>query len=179
MFYDHPRFGRKVFRADKRRYGKKPSTTDNRWKAADGAFRCANCGLMVFPTGDMGTVHRNHCPFCLHSLHVDTSPGNRASTCHARMKPVALTCKRRKLDKYGRERHGDIMLVHFCAGCGAISVNRIAGDDSCPEILAVFARSLALGQDVEETIAKAGVRVLSSDNAELLHVALYGKAQRD
>lgn len=175
MFYDQRCFGRKRFRADTRRNGKTRKNSGNQWKAADGAFRCANCGQMVFPTSAMGTVHRNHCPFCLYSLHVDTRPGNRASLCHARMEPVGLTCKLEGRDKYGRERRGDIMLVHVCAGCGSVNINRIAADDSCSGILDVFARSLSMHQDMQDAIEEAGVRRLRSEDAERLHEALFGK----
>lgn len=94
------------------------------------------------------------------------------------MKPIGLTCRHNGLDKYGKERCGDIMLVHLCVGCGAVSINRIAGDDLCTEILAVFNRSSTLGQSLEDTIAKAGVQMLRPDNAELLHAALFGKKVR-
>lgn len=173
--YDQRYFGRKRFRADTCRNGKPHENSGNRWKAADGAFRCAHCRQMVFPNATMGTVHRNHCPFCLHSLHVDTRPGNRASLCHARMEPVGLTRKLEGFDRYGRERHGDIMLVHVCTGCGSVNINRIAADDSCPEILDVFARSLSMHQDTVDAIEKAGIRRLRAEDADPLHEALFGK----
>ncbi len=175
MFYDQRDFGRKRFRADKHRRGKTHANKDNRWQAVDGAFRCANCRQMVFPTSAMGTVHRNHCPYCLHSLHVDTRPGDRACTCHARMEPVGLTFKRKGVDKYGKARCGDVMLVHVCSGCGAVNINRIAADDSYAEILDVFTRSLGNSSANEDAIAAAGIRMLQSDEEAQLHVALFGK----
>ena len=42
------------------------------------AFRCAVCGREVAPQG-AGTRHRNHCPHCLSSLHLDDAPGDRAA----------------------------------------------------------------------------------------------------
>jgi len=42
------------------------------------AFVCAVCGFQVPPVTEGG--YRNHCPRCLHSLHVDESPGDRAAT---------------------------------------------------------------------------------------------------
>jgi hypothetical protein len=44
-------------------------------------FRCRNCGLDVGTTAP-GTAHRNHCPSCLWSRHVDDVPGDppRAAT---------------------------------------------------------------------------------------------------
>ena len=50
-------------------------------------FTCHKCGkdVTLHPTGSA----RNHCPYCLYSLHVDTeSPGDRASDCHGLMDPI-------------------------------------------------------------------------------------------
>ena len=46
--------------------------------ACSNTFTCKVCGLPVFPQG-AGSDHRNHCPNCLASLHVDEEPGDRAS----------------------------------------------------------------------------------------------------
>lgn len=175
MFYDEANFGRKSFRASRNCDRNRKKSKSNRWQAVDREFRCVNCKQMVLLTPAMGTAYRNHCPYCLYSLHVDTKPGNRASTCHARMEPVGLTCKHNGADKYGKERGGDIMLVHSCTGCGTVNINRIAGDDSCHEILDVFKRSSSMGEGQKEAIEKAGIRLLQSDEAEKLHTALFGK----
>lgn len=62
--------------------------------------------------------YRNHCPYCLHSLHVDISPGDRANDCRALMRPVAV------------EHHSakGYMIVHQCTGCGTRGRNRMADD---------------------------------------------------
>ena len=180
-FDDEATFGRKRPRAGKHH----PTHTktrhkqhrNNRWQAADTEFRCAHCKQMVFLTSEMGTVHRNHCPHCLHSLHVDTRPGNRASTCKARMEPIGLTCKHNGFDKYGRARMGDIMLIHVCTGCGEVNINRIAADDCSDQILALFARSLTLGDADKDKITRAGIRLLQTDDRALLHTALFGIAR--
>ena len=52
-------------------------------------FVCKNCGRTVVPEG-AGSDHRNHCPNCLYSLHVDVEPGDRASDCGGHMEPVAV-----------------------------------------------------------------------------------------
>ena len=51
-----------------------------RTHACHDSFTCKVCGWMVGPNG-AGSDHRNHCPNCLHSLHVDEEPGDRASWC--------------------------------------------------------------------------------------------------
>ena len=43
-------------------------------------FFCRVCGREVVPEG-AGSDHRNHCPNCLTSLHVDNRPGDRDSDC--------------------------------------------------------------------------------------------------
>lgn len=44
------------------------------------SFACKVCGRLVVPAG-AGSSHRNHCPNCLSSLHVDVEPGDRSSGC--------------------------------------------------------------------------------------------------
>ena len=50
-------------------------------------FTCKVCGRLCTPQG-AGSDHRNHCPNCLSSLHVDIEPGDRASDCGGIMEPV-------------------------------------------------------------------------------------------
>jgi hypothetical protein len=84
------------------------------------SFRCAQCRLDVSMRAP-GTAHRNHCPSCLTSRHVDDRrPGDRASDCHARMEPIAITVR----------GDGEWVLIHRCTGCDELSANRIAGDDN-------------------------------------------------
>ena len=46
---------------------------------------------MIFYGGKpAGTQHRNHCPNCLTSLHLDNEPGDRAADCGGQMEPVAV-----------------------------------------------------------------------------------------
>ena len=49
---------------------------DYRYEACNDSFPCENCGKMITPEG-AGTHHRNHCPYCLCSIHVDNEPGDR------------------------------------------------------------------------------------------------------
>ena len=84
------------------------------------SFRCAECRLDVSMRAP-GTAHRNHCPSCLTSKHVDDRrPGDRASDCHARMEPIAISVR----------GDGEWVLIHRCTGCGSLDANRIAGDDN-------------------------------------------------
>ena len=44
------------------------------------SFTCKVCGRLVVSAG-AGSSHRNHCPNCLSSLHVDIELGDRESDC--------------------------------------------------------------------------------------------------
>ncbi|WP_316863382.1 RNHCP domain-containing protein [uncultured Cohaesibacter sp.] len=147
-----------------------------RWQAANTPFRCVHCRQMVFPTDSMGTIHRNHCPNCLWSLHVDTKPGNRASSCHSSMEPVGLTFKHNGFDKYGRARTGDIMLVHICRSCNSINLNRIASDDRIEGLFDIFRQSQSLSPDIRKGLEEHGVTLLNGCDIKALRTALLGKA---
>lgn len=83
------------------------------------AFRCRHCHVFVGPVPSGGR-HRNHCPFCLHSRHVDDRvAGDRASECGGSMAPIGVFV----------QRNGEQSLVHRCLTCGTIRHNRIAADD--------------------------------------------------
>jgi len=82
-------------------------------------FRCSHCGVDV-ATSAPGTQHRNHCPTCLWSKHVDDSPGDRAAECGSSMEPIAITVR----------GDGEWVLIHRCRGCDTLHANRIAGDDN-------------------------------------------------
>jgi hypothetical protein len=97
------------------------------------SFRCRHCRLDV-PASAPGTRHRNHCPSCLWSLHLDAFvPGDRAAACASAMEPIAVTV----------HADGEWALVHRCAGCSAVRVNRIAGDDNPLALMRLAVRPLA------------------------------------
>lgn len=87
--------------------------------ARNESFVCLNCHKQVLSI-QFGGSYRNHCPFCLYSLHVDQEiPGDRKNSCRGLMKPLAVFTK----------RTGEYVLVHKCQKCGFERYNRIAGDD--------------------------------------------------
>ena len=97
------------------------------------SFRCVHCRLDVSMHAP-GTAHRNHCPSCLTSKHVDDHrPGDRASDCHARMEAIAVTVR----------GDGEWVLIHRCTGCDELSANRIAGDDNPLVLVRVAIKPLA------------------------------------
>lgn len=96
------------------------------------SFPCAHCG-MVIPAEALGTEHRNHCPYCLWSRHVDHRPGDRAAGCGGSMEPLAVAVR----------TDGEWTLLHRCRECGVIKANRIAGDDNGALLLSMAARPMA------------------------------------
>ena len=84
------------------------------------SFKCHNCKAFIgMPVS--GGKHRNHCPACLWSLHVDLkTPGDRASACRSLMEPAGVLAR----------RNGEQAIVHRCRGCGIERHCRVAADDS-------------------------------------------------
>lgn len=99
-------------------------------------FTCVHCKTQVSGVA-WGTKQRNHCPACLHSKHVDDTPGDRGSPCGGAMEPIAVAVRS------AGEDAGEWVLVHRCSRCATLRVNRIAGDDSERALLALALRPLA------------------------------------
>lgn len=139
-------------------------------------FKCCNCGQWVPFSESIGTEHRNHCPFCLWSKHVDSQEsGDRKADCQAGMKPIGLTFKREGTDKYGIPRQGEIMLIHECVKCGKISINRIAGDDDPEAILKIFKESQGLPSEKKDSLERNGIEVIPEKERERIIIQLFGK----
>ncbi len=99
---------------------------------SDSGFTCIRCKQPVSSQA-FGTQHRNHCPFCLWSRHLDDEPGDRRCPCRAPMEPVAIEVR----------RDGEWAIIHRCTGCGTLRTNRVAGDDRELALLALVLRPLA------------------------------------
>ncbi len=134
-----------------------------------GGFTCCNCKQPVSFHRFMGTANRNHCNLCLWSRHVDESKGDRKATCWAGMRPVGLTFKMEKKD-----RRGEIMLIHVCAGCEKISINRIAADDLDTEILRIFKASTAIAESLKYSILGRGILLALKMDSREIYRQLYG-----
>jgi hypothetical protein len=81
-------------------------------------FICIACEKYVMPL--QNGSYRNHCPFCLMSIHVDNTPGDRKSECNGLMIPYKLVYKGSK----------GWQIVHKCKQCSHEKANKIAVDDS-------------------------------------------------
>jgi hypothetical protein len=138
-------------------------------------FTCVRCGLPITCAPLVaGVQNRNHCPACLWSRHLDWRvAGDRLSNCRAPMEPIGLTTKRSR-NKYARERDGELMLIHRCAGCGKLSINRVAADDGEAEIVELFERSLALGPALVAELGAAEFQLLGAADRDLLFRRLFG-----
>ncbi len=101
-------------------------------RPAEGPFTCTHCGRLVLPQG-AGTQHRNHCPNCLYSLHLDVEPGDRAADCGGQMEPIAVWVRGK----------GEWAILHRCKRCGALSSNRVAADDHPLLLMSIALRPLA------------------------------------
>ncbi len=86
---------------------------NKRFTKNDNGFICQNCGKQVEP---LGVTSRNHCPFCLCSLHVDINPGDRANPCGGLMKPIKAEPDPRK----------GYIITHKCTKCGGTTRNKAA-----------------------------------------------------
>ena len=91
---------------------------DSKFTEIDEEFICENCGKKV---PKLGYSCRNHCPYCLHSKHVDKNPGDRAEECHGDLEPVSLEINGKK----------GYVIVFKCKKCGAIRKNKAANFIMC------------------------------------------------
>ena len=107
-------------------------------------FKCGRCRAFVGPVVSGGR-HRNHCPLCLASRHVDwRRPGDRASPCRALMPAIGVAYR----------ANGEQMVVHRCNGCGIERQNRVAADDNPVALLRLPPVTLTRrAMDAEEAIA--------------------------
>ena len=99
--------------------------------ACNDSFTCKVCGRLCTPQ-NAGSDHRNHCPNCLSSLHVDLEPGDRASDCGGIMDPVAVWVR----------KGGEWAIIHRCRRCGALSSNRVAADDNPMKLMSIAMKPL-------------------------------------
>jgi hypothetical protein len=141
-----------------------------------GDFRCAHCYVIISSAHLIsGVNHRNHCPYCLWSCHLDLfAAGDRLSACKAPMKPIGLTMKKGR-NKYQREPSGELMLIHECVECNTLSINRIAADDDSATVIAVFQESSALDHHMHALCQENGIVILNAEDAEIVCTQLYGR----
>jgi DNA-directed RNA polymerase subunit RPC12/RpoP len=95
-------------------------------------FVCERCGLTVSASAP-GGGRRDHCPTCLHSLHVLDRVQGGASECRSRMVPISIAVL----------RNGDWMLIHRCSRCGELTSSPVCEDDNQLILLRMAVRPLS------------------------------------
>ena len=82
---------------------------------------------------DSGGRERNHCPYCLSSLHVDNEKGDRKSNCNGIMEAISVWVK----------RNGEWSIIHRCKICGKLNSNRIAFDDNSLKLISIAMKPIS------------------------------------
>lgn len=90
----------------------------------DNGFICKNCGKDVPP---LKYTSRNHCPYCLHSIHIDNIPGDRANTCLGIMEPIDVEPSSKK----------GYIITFRCKKCKEVKRNKMADDDDYDKLLSI------------------------------------------
>lgn len=108
---------------------------EKRFQTNDQGFVCAHCGATVPPNE---VTSRDHCPRCLHSLHVDLFPGDRKNPCRGLLVPVSATPHPKK----------GFQIIYRCAKCGEIHRNKAALTGRDPDDMDLLIRLTA--KQVEE-----------------------------
>lgn len=92
-----------------------------KFKMIDEGFKCISCGKMVEP---LKYSARDHCPYCLTSIHIDIDPGDRLNECKGILKPIDI------------EKYKDTFkIIYKCDKCGMIHKNIMASDDNMDMII--------------------------------------------
>lgn len=93
-----------------------------KFKMIDEPFTCYNCNREVHP---LGYTARDHCPYCLYSLHLDINPGDRASDCKGHLVPIGIE----------KSKKGDYKILYRCDKCNFVTKNVMANDDDMEQII--------------------------------------------
>jgi len=88
----------------------------------DNEFECVHCGAFV---ERLNITSRNHCNFCLHSLHVDLNPGDRQNPCRGVLTPYGIAISPKK----------GYIIKHRCSLCKKEIQNKSAPDDNIDLII--------------------------------------------
>lgn len=87
----------------------------------DESFICINCKRDV---PKLNYTSRDHCPFCLCSIHIDINPGDRANECKGLLKPI-------EIEKF----KNTYKIIYKCDKCNEIHKNVMASDDNIDMII--------------------------------------------
>ena len=90
----------------------------------DNGFVCQHCGKTVEP---LRYTSRDHCPYCIYSIHIDNIPGDRANKCLGLLKPISVEPNSKK----------GYIITYKCEKCGEIKRNKSADDDDFDMLLKI------------------------------------------
>ncbi len=91
----------------------------------DERFKCLVCGRNVEP---LGYTARDHCPYCLCSVHVDNNPGDRLCDCMGVLEPVGIEPFKK----------GKYKILYKCNKCSMLKKNITAKDDDMDKIIDIM-----------------------------------------
>ena len=103
---------------------------EKHFQRRDEGFVCLHCGKEVPPNG---VTSRDHCPYCLHSLHVDIFPGDRRNTCGGLLVPVSAAPHPKK----------GFQIFYRCNTCGAAHSTKAALTGTEPDDMNLIIRLTA------------------------------------
>ncbi len=99
-----------------------------RFNMIDEEFICQNCGNKV---SKLNYTARDHCNYCLFSMHVDILPGDRKNPCHGLLEPIDI------------EKFKDTYkIIYKCQKCHKIHKNIMASDDDMNLIIELSKKNL-------------------------------------
>lgn len=84
-------------------------------------FVCSNCHKEV-PKSNY--TARDHCPYCLYSIHIDNLPGDRSNNCRGMMRPIGI-------EKF----KNTYKIIYECEKCKKIHKNIMHDDDNMELII--------------------------------------------
>ena len=87
----------------------------------DEEFICKQCNKLV---SKLNYTARDHCPYCLYSIHVDINPGDRQNTCLGLLKPIGI-------EKF----KNTYKIIYKCTKCNKLHKNIMANDDNMDLII--------------------------------------------
>jgi len=99
----------------------------------DNGFVCRHCGREV---GPLKYTSRDHCPYCLYSIHIDNIPGDRANECLGDLVPFEVECSNKK----------GYIISYKCIKCGEIKRNKMASDDDFDVLLKIQSDNARFGK---------------------------------
>lgn len=105
-----------------------------RFQKNDSGFVCANCDKTV---EKLSYTSRNHCPYCLHSVHIDNNPGDRQNECGGILMPVFCRIDAKK----------GYIIEFVCCKCGEKKHNKAAVDDNMELIIELTCRDNKYNQN--------------------------------